>query len=437
MPTLIAPDPQRRLQTLQRFPVSILLTLQLAVTVIVPALLKGTEPLGTILAICTTAIVVSLCFEALASPIVQFKNQVRTIRLKPARWVWGIGIAAIAVSTLGGQGSYAVQLGLASQSPLVSLFTPFVPWALFGAVLHMWFYVQGVITRRQAMWAVGTVIAAHAAAGLYRAILGQAAAAIVTLLVVAVLMGLVRLRALAGIIAALVIVWPTVYDFRDSARKDVTGSSSVVSAEDPMGRLQLDEQMSLVGRFKPGGGQIDVPTATTVIRTGLLPSVIDSPRPPLDTGSQMSVALGGSYLNSRSATFFGNVYIFEGMTGIGVVAAALALAMGVAMRRSRSPWWFMVAALIYQAGMSFNATYPNGIVSFLQGLQALVFAYAFVHLWSRRPHLKRHQRTRRAARSRSMSRRGPSVPRGADPLPSPGVGEAYLPAPTAPVKTPG
>lgn len=363
---------------LQRFPVSIILTLQLAVTVAVPALIKETEPIETILGICAVAVAAAFCIELISSPLRVRHTSPKIASLAAARWLLIVGLVAIAVTTIGGQGSYAVQLGLAELSPLVSIFTPFDIWATFGAVLYMWFYRENLISKRRAWTAVGAVITAHAAAGLYRGIVGQAAAAIIALLIIALLMCLVRLRVLAVLIAALVLIWPTIYDFRDSLRHEVSGAS-VVSSDDAVGRLQLDEQMSLVGYFGPGSDQVAVPSASTVIRTGVLPSVIDSDRPPLNTGAMMSVATGGSPMNSRSATFFGNVYIFEGLVAVGVVAAAIAVIMGMAMRRSRSPWAFMVAGIIYQYLMSFNASYPNGIAALLQGCGALIVAYIFVH----------------------------------------------------------
>jgi hypothetical protein len=88
--------------------------------------------------------------------------------------------------------------------------------------------------------------------------------------------------------------------------------------------------------------------------------------------------------NSRSATFFGNVYLFTGWWGVACAAAAITLAFGVALRRE-SLWGWLLAGLIDLTLMSFSATYPNGIAALLQGAVSMGALYLLLR-WRPWPH---------------------------------------------------
>jgi hypothetical protein len=122
------------------------------------------------------------------------------------------------------------------------------------------------------------------------------------------------------------------------------------------------------------------PSLITLVRTGLLPSVIDTDRPPLDTGSRFSVALGGAARNATSATMMGNLFIFTSWVGLAVGGGAFALMLVTALRRT-SPWALMFAGLVYLKGISFAASYPDLIPGVLQGVESMAVAYVLVRLF--------------------------------------------------------
>ena len=368
---------------IRTFPVTLVMGAQLLAMVVIPAVTKGTEPLGLILAICAVAIASAFYIEILCAPLVVEPKAPRPIAIRAAWVVLIVGLVSSVGAALGGRGSYAVQLGLAKESVLVPLFTPFNIWSLFGAALFVWLFRQGRIPRRTAYVAVSLALIVQVYVGLERAILGQAAAFGATLLVLAILSGLIRLRFLLVLVMLIPLVWPTVYEYRDSVRRQIGGSLSAVSADDPTERLQLDEQMSLLEELAPHRQDLEGPSALTIIRTGLLPRLIDPNRPPLDTASQLSVATGSAESNSRSATFLGNVFLFTGMWGVMFTGAGLAVMMGMALRRSYSPWALMFVGLVYLTGISFNAAYPKGVVALLQAIESMLVAYLLTRYLSR------------------------------------------------------
>lgn len=366
----------------ERFPVSILLGAQLAGMVALPAVLNGTQPLGLILGICGLAVIVAAYCELLMLPLRPVVKPFKPVSLKAARFILAVGAVAELGSTLGGRGTYAVQLGSDIEGSFVTLLSPFAVWLLFGAVLYLWLYREGLITRRKALAVVAAVSVIETWVGFERAIFGQAASFVLTLLVMSVFVRLIRLRVIVVVLLLIPIFWPPIYGIRDAIRLETVGHGTSVSANDALGRLQLDKLMANVGALGVRPAGLNPPSALTLIRTGILPRFIDRDRPPLDTGTRMSVALGGSATNSQTATMFGNAYVLEGWFGVVAVAVALAITMGAALRR-KSPWALIFTALIYWYGISFNASYPNALTQILQASTSLLFVYLGVRFFSR------------------------------------------------------
>ncbi|MBC7596540.1 MAG: hypothetical protein H7288_21880 [Kineosporiaceae bacterium] len=367
----------RKKLRLERFPVSAILAAQLTLTIVLPAYLKGTQPFSLMLAICVVAVAGAFYVECVtlgwnARP----RRPVQT-SVGAANVVLLTGAAASLGAALGGQGSYAVQIGRAQVSPIVALLAPFTAWLLFGAALYMWLYREGVVSRRRALATLAAASAIQLIIGIERAILGQAVALVASLMVMAIFARLIRFRTLVILLLLLPILWPPIYQYRNTLREELAGSSVYVGLDGPMDRLQMDEQMAVVERLVPKPDYLVAPSLTTLIRTGLIPSAIDPNRPAIDTGAKMNQALGGTALSSTSATMMGNVYIFSGLLAVGAVSAALALGMRIALRRS-SPWALSATGLIYLNGMSSNAAYPDIVPRLLQGGASLLIAFVLV-----------------------------------------------------------
>lgn len=368
---------------------TILLGVQCLALIVIPAIIKVTEPLGLIVAICVVAVAVAFYVELMMQPLAMPHARGAAVSVRGSATVLVIGMIAVIVSTLGGQGSYAVQLGLAAESPLVGLSAPFTVWALFGTALYLWLFRHGRVTRTAATWVVVVASALFLWEGLTRAILGQSAALILTVLVMSVFAKLFRLRVIIVILLLIPVLWPPIYDLRDSVRRAISGGPASVSANAPLERLQLDTQMANIASLVPRPTGLEALDLLTLIRIGVIPGFLDPARPSVDTGSRMSVALGGAPTNSQSATMLGNVFIFEGWVGIGLLAAVLALTMGFLLRRD-NPWALATVGLVYWHAMSFNSAYPDVVPRILQGLVSMGVAYVLVRVLSRE---RQRQRT--------------------------------------------
>jgi len=364
---------------LERFPVTILLGSQLAAMIVIPAIMKGTQPLGLIVGICAVAVAVALFVELLSQPLVLPQRAPRPISTRATATVLIVGAVAVVASALGGRGTYAVQLGLAQESPIVSIAGPFTVWVVFGTALVFWRFRRGEVSRKAALWVLVGVSALFLWEGLTRAILGQSAALILTLLVLAVFARLIRLRTIVITLLLIPIVWPPLYDLRDAFRRATVEGAVGISANAPLERLQLDTQMAYIERLTPRPDGFEALDLPTLIRIGLIPGFLDPNRPAVDTGSRMSLALGGSASNSQSATMLGNVFVFDGWLGVCVFAVVLTLAMGFLTRRD-NPWALAAVGLVYWSAISFNATYPDVVPRVLQALVSMVIAYVVVRM---------------------------------------------------------
>lgn len=362
---------------LERFLVTALLTAQLSLTIIAPAVIKGTQPQGLILAICACAIAGALYVEAMTFSLQPAPAAPLCISVGAARFVLIVGIVAAVGSTLAGRGSYAVQIGVHEESPIVALLSPFATWLLFGTALYMWLYRTGSVSRIRALQVFVIACAVQLFIGIERAIMGQAFAFIAALIVMAIVARLIRFRTLIVLLLLFPILWPPLYEYRNALRSEVTGSSARVGVDDPFERLQMDEQMAQADLLRNSSVELETPSPSTLVRTGLLPRAIDPDRDPIDTGTQLNVALGGSATSATSATMMGNVYIFGGLLGVAAAGGALASGMRVALQRN-SPWALSFVGLIYLYGMSFNATYPDVIPKLLQAATSMVLAWWLV-----------------------------------------------------------
>lgn len=389
----IVADPAR--MSIERFPVTILASVQFLAMIVIPAALKGTEPFGLIAGICATMVGVAFYVELMMQPLAMPRSNPKAVAPKASVTVWVIGMAATVITTLGGRGSYAVQIGLVEQSPLTSAMAPFTNWLIFGVALLLWGFRRGDVTRSAASWAVLITCLISLWEGLTRAILGQSIAFIVTVLILAVLARLVRVRVIFVALLLIPLLWPPIYELRDSLRRATAGAMTMVSANDPLGRLQSDEQMAYVERLTPLPLGLEPPSMVDLLRIGLIPGFLDSPdRPALDTGSRISVALGGQATNSQSATMLGNIYIFEGWVGVAVFGGLLALVLGMAIRRD-NPWSFALVGVVYWSALSFNATYPDVIPRIAQMLLSMAAAYVVVRLVTKSSTKRNRARGRR------------------------------------------
>lgn len=360
---------------IRRFPVTILLGLQQLGLVLVPALVYDNPHTKLLVSITGLALFVSITTEALLDVLKsgpRAATEILPLKPIPVVPVWiflGISLTIDTLSAIGGTRSYSVQLGSEARAGWTVFLTPFSTWSLVATVMVLWLWKTRRIKPMTAIMAVLLVCFLKVGLGLTNGMVGSSAAFVLAIVIAALWLELIRFRWFVIIVALGVGSWPKLAEYRNKLRSEVVGYS--FDSTDPFSRLRLDEQMASVAVLIPRPAILEPPSWLTVMRTGLVPSVLDSNRPPIDVGSRFSVALGGSALNSTSATLLGNVVILTGWIGLAafmvVIAAILALLL-----RGRNVWFISFAAVVYLDGLSFSTTYPISVIRVLQSLESML-----------------------------------------------------------------
>lgn len=358
---------------LRRFPVTTVLGLQYAAFAIFPALLHH-DATSLLLSIVGFGLLAAFAVEALLAPL---RRRGDDEGLTPPRWnpsravaVLVVGVASQVAIALLSPSSYAVQLGSVSRSPVASLLTPFSYWTVAGSVLVLLAWRAGQMPLRRALWLLGATSGVLLVVGIRQGILGGFRDYAVTMALMVLLTGIVRLRTvvLFGIGVALIV--PFLLHIRNQVRLSHGANQFAVTASESQSRLRED---TLINQLQGLKLPLDLgqPSIRTTFRYGLIPSQFDKSRPPLHTGVLVDNALTGGNTSSTSFTVLGNAYAFEGFSGEVAYAAIVALLAGLLLWR-RTPFRLVIFALAVNTLLTIEQSYPDGIAGFLQALVAMI-----------------------------------------------------------------
>jgi hypothetical protein len=338
--------------------------------VIYPAWRNHTNPEGTIIGVSLLAILAALVVEVLVAPTALRKPCLPNLSIKFVRLIMVVGWLAAGAQALTGQGSYESQINAAGQSNLASLFTPFEDWPLFSVFLVLWLYRQGRLPRRSTYFYVGITIGLEFGLTLYEAIFSPLMSTLLAIVFGALVVRLIRLRWVVIIMIAAPLLWSPIYNLRNDVRLSQGGNVTEIGAHQASSRLRLDLEFGQVEEFTHIPIAIGHDSALTLIRYGLLPRAIDSSRPPLRTGADLSVALGSTSTNSDTLTTVGDVYVEYGWHYVVFVFAGLAAVVALMIRR-RGPWSMCMLGLLVSQAVWIESTWPNIVPAVFQGMVSL------------------------------------------------------------------
>lgn len=379
-----APVSQRRVLVTAKFPVTILFALQYGALVFFPAVTHDTQPLGLIITICAVGVGTACLVEALRCPL--GRRNTRPIPISPAAalWIVGIGwIAAIGGAVTGGV-AYANQTTRANPSHLAAIFTPLNDWLIIGTVLVMTQAAQGTVSRRRAWCVILFGFALELTLSLKDAILSNAVTYFFVVTFLAVVLGFLKWRWVIVALFTIPIVLPILYNLKTQERAAISPVAQPGQQLNYGDRLRLDREMAQVGDFPtiPAKG-INPPSLQTLLLFGLVPRIFDQSRGTLNTGENLSVAVGGSPTSSDTATAFGNAYIIEGWKGVILYSGLSALIAGMVVRR-RGPWAFALLAVIAQTCLLVEEPFPDMLAGLLQGCASWAVALIAVQVLIRK-----------------------------------------------------
>lgn len=377
----------RRLQqgALERFPVTIVLGLEYGWMVVYPALLHHTQPERLMVSVCAVAVGLAFVVEFLLAwlPRRPAMRPSPAIDRRLATWVLLIGAVAQLGLVLGGNVSYATQSTGGSRSHFASVVSPLTPWLMFGAVLYLWLWRQGKVRRSTVFLVFGFVAVVELAVLRHTAATAALASLALTLLFASALLGFIRLRWVALIIALIPIVWPPLYAFRNDLRHQQVETYSATGAPSASQRLREDLNFARIELMPIVPDPALTPSALRVVQFGLLPSAVDPGRGVLNTPGALTVAIGGPPTSASTFTTLGGAFALDGWPGVILFTVPVTLAMAWALRR-RTVWGYLVAAVLVSDGLWIESTFPDSVAATLQACISLIAVAILAALLSRR-----------------------------------------------------
>jgi hypothetical protein len=384
-----APLTRRPRRITEKFPVTILFGLQYGALVAFPALTHDTEPLALIITICAVGVGAAFLVEALRAPLGRRAAPPIAISPRAAMWIVRVGLLAAIGSALVGGVAYANQATRAKPSHFAAIFTPLTSWLMVGTVLVMAQAAQGAVSRARAWRVILSGFTLELILSLKAAILGAAVSYFFVVTFLAVVLGFIRWRWVIVALFAIPIVLPALYNLKTQERSTISPVAQPSQHLNYGDRLRLDREMAQIEDFPTiPARNISTPSLPTLLLFGLVPRVFDESRGTLNTGENLSVAVGGSPTSSDTATAFGNAYILGGWSGLILYSGLCALVAGMVVRR-QGPWAFALLSVIAQTCLLVEAPYPDMLAGLLQGCVSWAVALVIVQLISRRGARKR------------------------------------------------
>lgn len=361
---------------LAKFPVTILLLLQYAPLVVIPAFLFNSSARGVIFQVTAAALTASFLVELALLRLGRFHFSSPTFSPAGVLLITVLGLLATELAALRGASSYDTQIASASASPLAALFTPLRPWVTIGATLIIYSWRKGQFTGRQAIGLISVIMLLTVAMSIQAGFLNPIVSLGFAIGFAGILTQTLKARHLVGILLILLLALPSLYEIRNQQRiRQGAHQASLLNAK-ATDRLRIDKSMGNLTR-------VDIPLRVgqpgfvDLLRLGLVPRFLDPGRAETQTGALLSVALGQSRTSNTTFTVLGNVYAFSGVNGLYVYCALMALILGLLVRVD-GPWGLVASVLLVQACIALTSGYPESIAGLLQGLVSMAAAYALL-----------------------------------------------------------
>jgi hypothetical protein len=312
---------------------------------------------------------VSAGVEALLFKVHPRWGRERHIGVHRAGAIAGIGVASRYIGILLGFGvyGYGYSGGLRTPSHLSALITPLASWPEIGIMLLFYAWRRQVKSRPWILVYVVSTVMLTFIAGLLSSSFADVYVLFLVTGVAALLVGAVRLRLIIGLLAVLILAWPSVYALRNQGRIAAGATFyAYATSSDAQARISFDRLMSNAKVANESGVTVSgLPSYMLILRSGLIPRAVDSHRPLIQTGTLISEATGGTGRSSETFTTFGELWFLHGYGGF-VLADALIALFGTVLFRQRGPYAFVLFGGVVANLLQAEAAFPDAIAGFLQ-----------------------------------------------------------------------
>ena len=225
--------------------------------------------------------------------------------------------------------------------------------------------IQMGIRPRLAWSLLATIVAANLASGIVLGYLAGAAAAIFTVGVSGLILGVMSPRVALAIAMSVVLLIGPAFAYRNQSRVGYAGDR-VESSFSAANRMRMDVIMGTLLYAAPSEA-LDFPTPIELTRYAV-PKFLDPSRPPLEVVSQFSLAVGSTETNSHTFTAPGNAYYLYGAPFIALWYGLIAGSLHWLKRRRVTLFSIAVIVNIVAYLLWVGASFPMTVPGFSQSL---------------------------------------------------------------------
>ena len=309
-----------------------------------------------------------------------------------------VGSVIHAAAAFEGKGSIAAQAGLveASSGLVGAIDSSTKGWVIVGVGLLFAAYVGGQCSRKGMFLTLSIAVVAELMASYFTQITAPLLELVTFLSMMALLLGVVRARVvLIGALITLVI-WPTVFEFRNELRaSEGVWVSDEVTAFD---RLRFDLQFADAQEIQVPldvdvPGILQHPTLIDILRFGLIPRFLDPDRDQVSTGVVVNVALGGARTSARTFGPVTTLYVLEGPLYLFLYYFALSVYVSLLWRRGTrvTPIRLGLLALAMDGPLGWFSTFPDATIGMVQGAISAIPLFACLLMFRRSEQKKRNR----------------------------------------------
>lgn len=386
----------------RRFPVTILMLGQFLAFYAIPALFSSVPPIPgvwqLVIRIFSIVIAAALLSEALTywvqasrrggvSPAVSPENPSahasveRYSKLAIVAIVLGlIAGVGLVLGTFSDVNTYGLDLE-ANAASRASQVARFLETATLPAVATAFILLRAGKIRRAAYFSLGIIVMCNVFASMNGGFLINLALLGFLLTAMGFLTQTLNWRAFVLIALSTLLVFPILYDYRNAFRAEMNASASFI---EPLERVRQDKWLGDMLLASPSTS-ITLPDDAAMLRYAI-PKPLDPSRPPLDTGQQLNVAIGGAYESATTFTQPGNIYYLRGGAYLAIFYLATAAALHWLYRRSGSVYAMTLLVSLVNSLIWIGGQYPGSMAGFVQdsayGLLLLALVSAGVKLVS-------------------------------------------------------
>lgn len=380
----------------RRFPTTLTLLAPYVLLILPPAIVFGNPRIWFLIGVALIALAGAIVPELLI-PRRARATPLPTDIVEHGRGLVPLAVLAITTSSIvglaaaySGKGSVAAQIGVAEESAgfIGTIDSLTRGWMIVGAGLLFAAYIGGHCSRRLLLAALVVPVASTAVAVYFTQITAPLFQLITCLAMLALFLGVIKMRVVIIGMLAILVLWPTVFELRNELREEVgVQVSESVSATD---RLRFD---LLFARAQDLEIPLDIdmpglllhPSPIEMLRYGIVPRFLDPERDLVSTGQVINVALGGV---STSALSFGPVttaYVLEGPVYLFFYYFLLSVYLNwIWRRRGRiTAARLALLALVFHGPLGWISTFPDTTIGMLQNIVAAVPLLLILSLFRR------------------------------------------------------